>query len=185
MSVPECDRLDDYSLGGLSDEATAGFEAHLAGCPACRDELRRQQQIDGLLARATGQLEPVPSSLIDRIEQQVRRSRRRRVVHWAWGLSAAALAASVLAVWLAAGGFGTGNRTPPVVREAPEPNSGGEHVDPDRPQAPRADPVASVAIADPADAILVPVETKAPNVSIVWIYPTVKPVRAPSVPGKD
>ena len=185
MSISECDRLDDYLVGGLSEDETAGFEAHLAGCPACRAELRRQQQIDGLLAQATRRLEPVPSSLIDRIEQQVRRSRRRRVVHWAWGLSAAALAASVLAAWLATGGFGTDNRTPPVVRQTPQPNSGGEHVDPDRRQAPRAGPVASVAIGDPSDAILVPLDTEAPNVSIVWVYPTVKPAQAPSVPGKD
>lgn len=185
MSISECDRLDDYLLGGLPEDETAGFEAHLAGCPACRDELQRQQQIDGLLAQATGQLEPVPSSLIDRIERQVRRSRRRRAVHWAWGLSAAALAASVLAVWLATGGFGTGNGTPPIVRQPPGPNSGRERVDPDRPQAPRARAVASVAIADPTDAILVPVETKAPNVSIVWIYPTVKPVQPPKAPNND
>ena len=70
MSVFACDRLDDYLLGGLSEGERAAFEAHLSGCPACRDALRQQEHIDRLLVQGTGRLEPVPASLIGRIEGQ-------------------------------------------------------------------------------------------------------------------
>ena len=179
MSIPECDRLDDYLLDGLSEEEASAFEAHLAGCSTCRDELEHQRRIDGLLAQGTGRFEAVPRWLIDRIEGRVHRSARRRVVRLAGGLSAAALAVSALAVWLTVGGLGPGNNRQPLVHERVEPGDDGNQVDPPGGPTPRPQPVASVSIADPSAAILVPVETKQPNVSIVWIYPTVGPVQAP------
>ncbi len=99
----------------------------------------------------------------------------------ACGLSVAALAISALAVWLTVGGLGTGNNRQPVVHEGAEPGDEGNQVDPSGGPTPRPQPVASISIADPSAAILVPVETKQPNVSIVWIYPTVGPVQAPGV----
>lgn len=181
MSIPECDRLDDYLLDGLSEEEASAFEAHVSGCSACRDELEHQRRIDRLLAQGTGRFEAVPRRLIDRIEGRVRRSARRRAVRMACGLSVAALAISALAVWLTVGGLGTGNNRQPVVHEGAEPGDEGNQVDPSGGPTPRPQPVASISIADPSAAILVPVETKQPNVSIVWIYPTVGPVQAPGV----
>ena len=185
MSVPECNRLDDYLLGGLPDDEAAAFEAHLADCPACREELQQQRRIDRLLAQGTGQLEPVPASLIDRIEEQYHRSHRRRVARWAWGLSAAAVAASVLAVWLVMGAFGTGNQPQPMVQENPEPACDAEQVAPARVETPRPASVARVTFDDPSKAILVPLESGKPNISIVWVYPTVKVAQAPMMPGND
>lgn len=185
MSISECERLDDYLLGGLSENESARFEAHLAGCAACRDELQRQRQIDRLLAQGTGQLEPVPSSLIDRIEEQYCRSRRRRVVRLACCLSAAALLLLALTVRLATGILGSGADSQPIVQEHPGPAVGAKQVDPPRHERPPAGPVATVTFADPSEAILVPLETKSPNISIVWVYPTVKPVQAPKAPDND
>ena len=99
MQNPECDNLDDYLAGWLSDNDAAGFEAHLAGCPACRRELDRQRGIDQLLARGAEQLEPIPSSLIDRIEGQIRSLRRRRAIRWGLGLSAAAAVLLAVGFW--------------------------------------------------------------------------------------
>ena len=181
MSIPECDRLDDYLLDGLSAEEASAFEAHLSGCSTCRDELEHQRRIDRLLAQGTGRFEAVPRWLIGRIEGRIHRSARRRVVRMACGLSAAALAVSALGVWLTIGGLGTGNNRQPLVHERAEPGEDGNRVDPPGGPTPRPQPVASVSIADPSAAILVPVETKQPNVSIVWIYPTVGPVKAPGI----
>ena len=60
MTDPRCDRLDEYLCGWLSPDEAAAFEAHLAGCPACRDEAAVQRHIDGLLAEGSAQVEPVP-----------------------------------------------------------------------------------------------------------------------------
>jgi anti-sigma factor RsiW len=185
MSVPECNRLDDYLLGGLPDDEAAGFEAHLADCPACREELQQQRRIHRLLTAGARQLEPVPASLIGRIEAQYHRSHRRRVARWAWGLSAAALAASVLAVWLVMGAFGTGNQPQPIVQEHPAPAGDAEQAAPPSRQSPRPAAVARVTMDDPSAAILVPLRTEKPNISIVWVYPTVKVIQAPMMPGND
>jgi len=183
--MPDCNRLDDYLLGGLPDDEAAGFEAHLADCPVCREELQQQRRIDRLLAAATGQLEPVPASLTGRIEEQYHRSRRRRVARWAWGLSAAAVAASVLAVLLVMGAFGTGNQLQPIVQEHSAPAGNAGQVDPRGHQPPGLDTVASVTADDPSAAIFVPLRTEKPNISIVWVYPTVKAAQPAMMPGND
>jgi anti-sigma factor RsiW len=185
MSRRECDRLDDYLLGGLSGGETTAFETHLAGCPACRDELQWQWEIDRLLAQGTRQFEPVPVSLVDRIQQQYGRYRRRRVVRLAWCGSAAALATAVLIVWLAAGRFGAGDPPQPMVQQHPESSGDQEPVQPPTPESARTLSVARVRLSDPSDAILVPLRTQEPNVSIVWVYPTVKPAHVVNVPGND
>ena len=103
----------------------------------------------------------------------------------AWALSAAAVVLVVLVAWLATGGLGTGNRLPPVVQERPDPVPDTDQDSPDEDHPPRAQPVVRVTVADPSAAILVPLETKAPNVSIVWIYPTVGPAQRPEEPRDD
>jgi anti-sigma factor RsiW len=185
MSVPECNRLDEYLLDGLPGDEAAEFEAHLADCPACREELQQQRRIDRLLAQGTGQLGRVPASLIGRIEEQYGRSHRRRVARWACGLSAAAVAASVLAVWLVMGAFGTGNQPQPMVQEHPKPAGEAKGTDRAGSETPRTASVARVTFDDPSEAILVPLQTEKPNISIVWVYPTVKVAQAPMMPGND
>ena len=70
MDTGPCDHLDDYLAGGLSADEAARFEAHLADCPACREEVAHGQRIDRLLAQGSRRLEPVPPSLVDRIERE-------------------------------------------------------------------------------------------------------------------
>jgi anti-sigma factor RsiW len=185
MSVRECDLLDDYLLAGLPDDEAARFEAHLAGCPTCREEVREQRRIDRLLVEGVEQPAAVPASLLGRIEEEFRRSHRRRVVRWTWGLSAAAVAASLLAVLLAMGAFGTGNQPQPIAQEHSAPAGGVEQREPRDRYPLRPDAVARVTLDDPSAAILVPLQTEKPNISIVWVYPTVKAVQAPMMPGND
>lgn len=186
MDVSECDRLDDYLAGGLREEERAGFQAHLAGCPACRREIEQQREVHLLLARATRQLEPAPAPLIDRIEGQVRRSDRRRAVRWSLGLSAAA--AVVLALWIgfATGQFGPRPEPPPVVQQPRQPPiDQARQVPLAVDQMPQTETPVRVTAADPSRAILRPVPTQTPNVSIVWVYPTIGPAPAPDAPAND
>ena len=149
--------------------------------------------MDRLLARGAAQRAPTPSSLVDRIEGQIRSLRRRRVIRTALGLSAAV--AVVLAVGVSL--MPRHEVTPPrpathrYVPSIAEERTGCEpETPPDRHEAapppplrPEGEPRVRVSLADPAEAILVPIETSNPNVSIVWIYPTVKPGRAAAQPG--
>ena len=115
MNASECDNLDRYLAGKLSSDDAAGFEAHLAGCPACRQTIDHQRHIDRLLLQAAGQLEPAPPSLIDRIDKEIRAQHRRRAVRWAWGLSAVAAAVVLgMGLWLLDGHLHTPDRPQPI-----------------------------------------------------------------------
>jgi len=189
MDTRQCDRLDDYLAGWLSADEAASFEAHLADCPACRAEVAHGQRIDRLLAQGSGHLEPVPPSLVDRIEGRIRSLRRRRTVRWALGASAAAAVVLAVGVWHIPQdeGAALGPERPPgrgSVAETPvESEPGGHEVAP--PAQPPSDnePRVRVSLADPSEAILVRKETSNPNVSIVWIYPTVRPGRVGAGPA--
>jgi len=193
MDTRRCDQRDDYLGGVLSADEAARFEAHLAECPACRAEVADGRRIDRLLARANDHLEPVPARLVDRIEGRIRSLRRRRVIRVSLGLSAAAAVLLAVGVWLNRpdDGMRTGPATHPGARSI-----GGETMErepdstPDRHDAAPVAQLASggasrvrVSLADPSEAILVPIETSNPNVSIVWIYPTLRPGRAAAQPG--
>jgi anti-sigma factor RsiW len=189
MNTPDCEKLDEYLAGGLVAKEAAGFEAHLAGCPACREEIGHQGRVDRLLAAAR-QKEPVPSSLVDRIERRIRVERRRGAFRLAWfGLSAAAIVTVAVSVWFAGRDRERPLETGPIAREQMESVAGtdGVALRPDAAPAPDRAPVDSprvrVSLADPSEGILVPLESSHPNVSIVWVYPAVKPARGASPPA--
>lgn len=185
MNVSECDRLEDYLGGGLSAGEASGFAAHLAGCRACRKECELHQRINRLLAQAARQSDPVPASLIGRIQRQVRSSSRRRTLRYALGLAASAAIVLAVGIGLVAGPFGA--RTTPkatAVKQTPSAVAAGQVDSSSRP-ASATRPAVHVALRHPSDAILQPLETEAPNVSIVWIYPTVKPARTRRGPATD
>lgn len=177
MNASQCDQLDDYLAGWLSDTEAADFEVHLTDCSACRRQLDQQRRIDGLLAQAVGRLEPVPHGLVDRLESQVRHFNRRRMVRAAWGLSAAVAMVLLLGVWLHL-------RTPEGPQPAPEkqdePMIVQQDMKPPAPDALDAEPLVQVRLSDPSAAILVTEPTQNPNVTIVWFHPTVKSVRRPN-----
>ncbi|WP_062464703.1 zf-HC2 domain-containing protein [Demequina soli] len=90
-----------YVLGSLTPADRRAFEAHLAGCPACRDAVASLAVVPGLLGRARPLLgddaakaspEP-PEDLVARVGRRRasrRRTVRRRIVTGALAVAAAA-----------------------------------------------------------------------------------------------
>jgi len=185
MNPCQCDNLDGYLAGWLSDDERAGFEAHLAGCRVCRREAEEQRRIDRLLAEGAGRLEPLPPSLMGRIEGQFRSTGRHRLIRRALGLSTAAAIMLAVGLWYTLQDVGM-PRGPERIAEKPiEPVAGEHEAAPPPPLAFDDQSPVRVKLADPADAILVPLETDAPNVSIVWVYPTLKPARGTVEPDAE
>jgi anti-sigma-K factor RskA len=63
-----------YALGILSPEERGAFEAHLAGCDACRADVRAYTEVAAALAHAAPTAEP-PGALRDRVLAEARRVR--------------------------------------------------------------------------------------------------------------
>ena len=187
MNESPCDRLDDYLGNWLCKEEATRFEAHLSGCPVCPGEIRRQRRINLLLAQGAKHAPPVPSSLSVRIERQVRRAGHRRAAWLACAVSAAVVLVSAVGIGVAMRGAGTPDDPRPVVRQSPKPVV--ERPEPPRPTppqpAPPRKPDVQVVCNDPSDAIAVALPTESPNVSIVWIYPTVKPAATRQEPNTN
>ncbi len=200
MNRRECDQLDDYLLGWLSPEGAAAFERHLAGCPACRGEQEIQRSIDRALAGPDVSLDPVPVSLVERIRDQVRGRERRRAIRRNWLMAVAATLLLALAVggWTArrlgqsggehAAAPGPGRQSPDSVAGSPgDPSAGNVPLSAIPYPSPSRRVAASrrVVLADPSAGIVVPVETKDPKITMVWIYPTFKPAAEAGAPSKE
>ena len=84
-----------YALGALAPDERSAFESHLAGCEACRSEVRSFTEVAGLLVHGVPAAEP-PPALRDRVLAEAQRVRpiaaRRRGANSAWLAAAAALA---------------------------------------------------------------------------------------------
>jgi anti-sigma factor RsiW len=96
-----------YALDALDPEDAREYEAHLARCERCRDELASLSEAAGALAYATDAPLP-PPELRARILQQARRERPNVVPlrpRWVFPVAAAAAvaacAAIVLGIWAA------------------------------------------------------------------------------------
>ena len=172
MTDPRCDQLDEYLCGWLSPDDAADFVAHLAVCPACREECGTQRTIDRLLAERAARVEQVPAVLTGRIERGRRAARRRRI-GWAGALTAAAGIVLALGLWASSAMLSLrGTRQSPVQTPIASNDS------PAQPAAAKPQAVAArVTLVDPSSAILVPIESHSPNVTIVCVYPTVKVAR--------
>jgi anti-sigma-K factor RskA len=95
-----------YVLGTLSPAERTGFEAHLARCRACADEVRSLNELMGALAYSAGETEP-PPEVRTRILAAIRDDRttlgarppvaagRDRRANFSWLATAASLAAAV------------------------------------------------------------------------------------------
>ena len=100
------DLTPGYALDALDESERAEYEAHLATCEQCRDELARMQDTVGALAYAVDSPAP-PPELRSRIVGQARAERgnvvplrQRRRLTYALGAVAAAAAVVALAVGL-------------------------------------------------------------------------------------
>jgi len=86
-----------YALDALDEGERAEYEAHLAACADCRDELQGFWSVAGSLAHAAGG-PPPPPSLRGRILEQARRERPNVIpLHRRIALPAAAAVAAVAA----------------------------------------------------------------------------------------
>jgi anti-sigma factor RsiW len=174
MNRSPCDQLDDYLLGWLTPDEAAAFERHLADCPACRREQALQRTIDARLEKTCEALDAIPSGLVERTRQRIRAARRRSIWRWTAGLAASAVV--VLAMVLAQ--YRTRDDSRPegqnLVATTPvEPSDENEQL-----------VISSrVTLTDPSAGIVVEHKTRDPKISIVWIYPAVKP-SAPAGGGR-
>ena len=104
------DLVDAYLDGDLSDAELARFEAHLSGCPVCRDELELAREVAGVFADLP-RLE-CPPEVIERVEVQ-RRGVGGGASSDGWSWAQAATLLGILAAGLLAGLIFLGDREPP------------------------------------------------------------------------
>jgi anti-sigma factor RsiW len=155
-----CDNLDAYWDGGLTSAERAVFESHLETCSACRDALDEQRWIDDQL-RSPGriQLEQSPTLLVASIRKSLTQQRRKRL-RAACGLAAAAVLL-IAAGWLKLNREATG----PITERANSVAAVEAVHSPPRPR-PQA------TFESTTDAIVIPLESPDPDVTVVQVYPT-------------
>jgi len=124
---------------------------HLAECAACREEVRFQETVDGLLRQATAC--EAPHGLLSRLDRKMQASPRRMRLA---AIGAVAIAASLM-LMLAY----RPSRRPPDVQIGPSESDS-------MPQQ----AVASIVVDPSCDLLAVPQESTQPNVTIFWLYPT-------------
>jgi anti-sigma factor RsiW len=150
MCEAHCDQLDDYLDGELDAAAHRRFETHVAACGACRQAVAQAAHLDQLLAKAR----PVaPPGLTDRIALRIRRERNTRLAMRS-GLLVAASLLIALGIWSQRGENPVAPGDAPQVAVTPAPQ-------------------VRIEFPDDAPVIVMPLKSKNPKVSIVWVYPTV------------
>lgn len=163
MNEPLCNQLDDYLDRSLAGAERAAFEVHLQDCAHCREAVEELDQLHGLLTRATRELQPVPRTLIDRIEQRLQAARRRRLVLRLAAMAAAALLAVGIAVRLSIPKPSQPEASRPLVAEQ----------QPGPPPTKAVDPRSRVRVTfSPRSSVIdVPIQTASPDVTLIWLYP--------------
>jgi|SRR3954451_14255166 hypothetical protein len=161
----ECEQLDAYFAGGLRAADLQRFEHHLLTCDSCGDAIREQHWIDELLqSRIRSQFEPTPDRLTS-LSQARAGERNRRIQLVACGLAASLLFAVGLITFTIRHNENTGAST--TIQ------STGETValTSSNSKAPSATFVAD------ENAITLSVQSNAPEVTIVEVYPTLETKR--------
>jgi anti-sigma factor RsiW len=151
-----------YLEDGLSADERQAFALHLEQCPDCRRQLDQQRRIDHLLRQGAGDDVPVPPGLTVRVERRLRAARRRRLAVWAGALAAAVLLAVGVSAWLM--------RPVPTPEPLPAPATVKVEPPPAPPQVPHR-LVAEVTITPAQGLVAVPVPTRDPSVTILWVFP--------------
>lgn len=161
MSERLCNHLDGYLGDALAPNELEAFVAHMDDCPSCRQALAEQRRLEQLLNRATLASSPVPAGLVDRIEDCLLAARRRRIATWSVGLAATVFLGIGATLWFM-------RSTPELVNERQL-----TQVVP----VPAADvavtpPRVEVTVTSSSEVVAVPVPSRNPNVTILWMYPT-------------
>jgi anti-sigma-K factor RskA len=179
------DLTPGYALDALDETERAAYEAHLATCEQCRDELARMQDTVGTLAYAVSSPAP-PAELRDRIVAQARAERGnvvpfrpRRRLTYALGAVAAAAAVVALAVGLWAASLSDDlDQQRSVVSIL---------ADPQARQVPMQGGDGRVVVTDSGDAALVTSVPAAPagKTYEVWVFEGDTPRRAGTFEGDD
>jgi anti-sigma factor RsiW len=151
-----CEMLDDYIAHDLAAPERARFEAHLALCPACRQNVEAERYLDSLLVEAGSG--PIPGGLSERVHRRLVAARRRRVAAGLAALAACAIVCVLAGQWL------TSHQLP---MPAPEVKA---HSNPPAPEAPPATAPVRVTFRDPARVLAVPVPSDSPHVTLIQIY---------------
>jgi anti-sigma factor RsiW len=172
MDSSRCDSIDAFLGEWLSPRERAEFEVHLATCQRCRQTVQEEARLNSLLKQAAELGQPVPSGLVARIEQSLRRQRSRHTA-WAAGLVAAALVAGSVATWSWVRPQRQALVPRPEVVETPAPV-------PQAPSEPR--PPVAISFKHPTEVIAVPQESAHPAVTIIWVYPALGAERATATP---
>ncbi|MEZ6073911.1 MAG: anti-sigma factor [Pirellulales bacterium] len=168
MNGPSCRQLDDYLDGTLTDGALAAFEAHIDQCDECRGAVVQHREMVWLLRQGANEQERPPARLLVQTRRAMRRHDHRRRVRLVAGLTTAA-------VLLIGVGMALRWQRTAVDENNAVVESNGHDNEPAR-TTPAAKSRVRVSVLNPDEAIAVPIETKSENVTIVWIYPTVKVV---------
>ncbi len=152
----DCEQLEAYLVGDLSNAEFAEFEAHLSSCGECRGAVDQQRWINRLLRSPERMaLEPAPARLVPRLQDCIAGRRRRLRVG---GLAAAVLVA--VATW------GVAERERQLNRQA---------VDVSGPKvASQVENAPAVFIGDD-DSIVVPMASQYPDIAIVRVYAAYHP----------
>jgi anti-sigma factor RsiW len=160
----KCDRVDAFLGGELSIAEAEAFNAHAESCSACRAAIDEQRWIDGLLTSAIRVESDRPNTeLIEEIRASLSAARQRAGV-LTWGLAAAAV---LLAV-----GWGVLFRQPPsdaVSTNLPKIATHDRSFDLAPQSAPRA------IVTGGPDTLVMPLESRWPDVTIVRVYPAYQP----------
>lgn len=129
MTASNIDHKDvaAYALGVLNDRESEQFEAHLAGCAACADELEQLTMVSALLSHvdadslAMAEQSAQDGQVLDRMLNVVSFQRRRAKARRLFAVAAAVV---FVFVGVAAGAIGSGllgdesTNTPPVARSS-------------------------------------------------------------------